>query len=60
MVPRNKGLSASTEAEQRMEGSGFDNSRSVVTSRSQGSGTNAKTKKKKKQAYSAAEVTVKQ
>lgn len=39
MVPHNKELSASTEAEQRVESSGFDKSRSVVTSRSQSSGT---------------------
>lgn len=44
MIPHNKELSASTEAEQRMERSGFDKSRSVVTNRSQSYGTNVKKK----------------
>lgn len=50
MIRHNKELSASTEAEQRMERSGFDKSRSVVTNRSESYSTNVK--KIKKQAHS--------
>lgn len=45
MVPHNKELSASTEAEQRVESSGFDKSRSVVTSRCHSLGTKGEKKK---------------